>query len=246
MAIKLNVRELRVRSILISVAKAKAITHTPGLISYKELWESISSKKWGRSRKDEIVPMIVRISAHELEHGRVPLNELVVRKRTNEPGYSWTGIQNDLRQDFGLPTTYHSHFEAQEACWKYWQRQSVADKTKRTKSSHDEEDEEAEEGFRQDRTIKFRKRNAKMILARKRKDKHTCQACGFHLRIRGRFIVDCHHRNPLGHTDDVRVVRIGDLVCLCPTCHRIAHTDSYPLDPGEIRKLRQSNSRRAG
>jgi hypothetical protein len=244
MTIKLNAQEARVRSILVGVAQGKASTHKLGLISYGELWKRISSKKWGRARKDEIVPKIVRISAHELEHGRPPLNELVVVKGTDEPGYPWRGIQRNLRRDYGLATTYSSHYQAQEACWKYWQHRSTSGKKNPIKLTSDQDDEEAEEGFRQDRTVKFRKRNAKIILARKRKDKHTCQACGFHLRIGDRFIIDCHHRNPLSHSDDVRIVRIDDLVCLCPTCHRIAHTARYPLDPGEIRKLRQSNSER--
>jgi predicted HNH restriction endonuclease len=239
MATKLSSLESRVRSILIKVAQGNVLTHKPGLISYKELWERFSSRKWGRARKDEIVPVIVRISAFELEHGRAPLNELVVRKGSNEPGEPWTRIRRHLKRDYQVSPMYASHFEAQEACWKYWRRRSPSLIQLQTGSDFDEM--EAEEGFRQDRTVKFRKRNAKMILLRKRKDKYTCQACGFHFSYSGKFIIDCHHRNPLSHSDDVRIVRIEDLVCLCPTCHRIAHTERYPLIPSEIRKLRRSH-----
>ena len=97
---------------------------------------------------------------------------------------------------------------------------------------------QAEEGFAQDRSSVFRKRNADLIRARKAQDDNTCQACGFHLLVRGRAIVDCHHLDPLAGTGDVVVTRIGRLVCLCPTCHRIAHSNNPPLSPAKIKAVR--------
>jgi predicted HNH restriction endonuclease len=236
--IKLDTRDKRVRSILIRVAQGKLNTHKLGVISYKELWQLISKRKWGRARTEEIVSVIVKISAFELERGRAPLNELVVRKGRQEPGEEWKSIRKHLSRTFKVAAKSSSHIEAQEACWKQWQQRSTKSKGRRQNSEDD--DFEAEEGFRQDRTVTFRKRNAKLIADRKRKDNFTCQACGFRLKHLGKFIIDCHHRNPLGHSDKVRIVRIAELVCLCPTCHRIAHMERFPLNPAEIREARKA------
>jgi len=87
---------------------------------------------------------------------------------------------------------------------------------------------EVEEGERQDKRTKFRKRNKKIIEDRKYHDTHTCQACGFSLTVNNVHVIDCHHLNPLSESDDSRVTKNEDLVCLCPTCHRIAHTRRRP------------------
>jgi hypothetical protein len=99
------------------------------------------------------------------------------------------------------------------------------------------EEYEAEEGYRQDRTATFRQRNGVIIRARKAFDDYTCQACGFRLEVDGNFVIDCHHKNPLGLLDNVTVTTQEDLVCLCPTCHRIAHTKRHPLSIEEIRSI---------
>ena len=79
-----------------------------------------------------------------------------------------------------------------------------------------------------------KKRNQAIVEKRKNIDKHTCQACGFRLKINDRYIVECHHKYPLrGET----ITNIDDLVCFCPTCHRIAHRKTPPFKTNEIRKI---------
>jgi hypothetical protein len=83
---------------------------------------------------------------------------------------------------------------------------------------------QAEEGSLVDRTVAFRERNRDIIAERRTRDDHTCQACSFRLELHGRYIIDCHHKYPLAGEACLRITRLDDLMCLCPTCHRIAHT----------------------
>lgn len=227
----LTSEEKKVRDLLIRVAQGRVKTHKLGAISYKELWERVSKKKWGRGRKSKIVGWITRVSAYDLKQKRPPLNELVVVKGQEEPGESWNSIRSYLRSTFRVRAPYDSHQEAQEACWRHWGR-------KVEKVSRQKQEDQAEEGYRQDRTVTFRKRNAALIVNRKERDNYTCQACGFHLKVNGKFIIDCHHTNPLGLESEVTVTRLEHLVCLCPNCHRIAHTRQYPLSVAEIQSVR--------
>jgi hypothetical protein len=97
---------------------------------------------------------------------------------------------------------------------------------------------EAEEGFQGDRITDFRSRNQSIIASCKARDGHRCQACEFHLKLNGRYIIDCHHKYPFTGVTGVRVTKLNDLICLCPTCHRIAHTRKSPLTVEEIRAAR--------
>jgi predicted HNH restriction endonuclease len=213
---------------LMEVAKGNLKTDRVRLISYKEFWEKISREKWGQARVPEIVRIIFPISVFEIIHSRPPLNELVVRKDTAVSGDNWNDTRRGLEKQSARSVPYLSHREAQEACWRYWGRESGSNNT----------DRGAEEGYQQDRSVTFRKRNAQLITERKRKDDHTCQACGFRLEVNGGFVIDCHHKYPLSHGHGVRITGIDDLMCLCPTCHRIAHTRKHPLDADEIRNWR--------
>lgn len=229
MSAKLNHEQRRVRDILIEVAKGRKQTCKPGVVSYKELWEMISDKPWGRAYKDPIVRMIHSISLHEIERNRPPLNELVVVKAIDEPGDEWGNIKDHLERDAGIDIPYDSHQSAQESCWAYWGRKD------NTRIS----DDEAEEGYLEDTVVKFRRRNAKLIYQCKERDKYICQACGFVLNENGIFVIDVHHKNPLSSSDKMRITRLADLICLCPTCHRVAHTRKYPLKIDEIRSVRK-------
>lgn len=215
-----------VRNILIEVAKGNMETHRNGLISYKELWLEISTENWSRSRTPEIVSIITRISGFELSEGRPPLNELVVRKLDAIPGENWDNIKTYLSDNFDVEAPYNSHREAQEACWKYWirNRQQITD-------------EQVEEGYIQDKKASFRTRNARIIRRRKAMDNYTCQACAYTRQIGDKHIIDCHHKDPIGISREPRITHIDDLVCLCPNCHRIAHTEKYPLTVEEIRRI---------
>lgn len=70
----------------------------------------------------------------------------------------------------------------------------------------------------------------------KKRDKYTCQACSFYLKVGKRYVIDCHHLYPLALGR--RETRLDDLASLCPTCHRIAHTRDIPLTINEIQSVR--------
>jgi hypothetical protein len=230
---KLTLRERKARAILIRVAQGHLVASKLGYISYKELWSRISRDPWGQSRTNDVVDSIVRISGFELAEGRPPLNEIVVRTNKTLPTYSWARIRQSLIDKFDVNVPYLSHREAQEACWNYW---SCHDANKLAGKAKKED--AAEEGVKQDRTVTFRSRNSKLIAKRKKLDQYKCKACGFKLIIDGKYVIDCHHTNPLGMRDAVTVTHILDLVCLCPTCHRVAHTRRYPLSVVEIKAIR--------
>jgi len=214
MAVNLSNKEQRVRDILVRVAEGRVRTHRVGFISYKELWTKLSRKTWGRARKDEIVRWITHISAFDLSQGRPPLNELVVRKGTTEPGERWDSIKSYLVDKFEVSVTYASHSDAQEACWRYWGR--------RNWESGD--DQKVEEGYKQDRTVTFRSRNASIIAKRKKMDNYRCQVCKFRLEVDGTFIIDCHHKKPIGLLDSVTVTKLDDIICLSHMPPNSAHS----------------------
>jgi hypothetical protein len=93
-----------------------------------------------------------------------------------------------------------------------------------------------EEGLMVERKSFATKRNRTLAAERKRLDEYMCQACDFSLWVGGNFVVECHHRFPLG-SNKVRTTKITDLVSLCPTCHRVAHSRNPPFDIAEIRRL---------
>lgn len=99
------------------------------------------------------------------------------------------------------------------------------------------DDLRAIEGYGIDREIFQYGRNRKIADERKRLDGYRCSACGFYLRIAGRFVIECHHLNPVA-SSGLREVRISELVSLCPTCHRIAHTRAEPYSVAEIQEFR--------
>lgn len=92
------------------------------------------------------------------------------------------------------------------------------------------------EGYATERKYLAHKRNVALVVQRKRLDNYTCQTCGYSKRVNGRSIVECHHLLPLaGH--HVRVTSLDDLICLCPNCHRVAHTATPPLSLSAIKSL---------
>ncbi len=97
------------------------------------------------------------------------------------------------------------------------------------------DDKRAIEGYERDKKTLSYARNASLAKRRKEKDGHTCQACGFFLRVEGRFIIECHHTIQVSEGE--REVSISDLVSLCPTCHRIAHTRDPMYAASEIAEI---------
>lgn len=92
------------------------------------------------------------------------------------------------------------------------------------------------EGYTIERKYLAHYRNADIVLKCKERDKHTCRSCGFSLRVNGKSVVECHHLVPLANSDEC-VTSVDALICLCPTCHRIAHTSNPPLSLKEITNL---------
>lgn len=94
------------------------------------------------------------------------------------------------------------------------------------------------EGIAKERNYLRRLRNQSIVQSRKIEDDFQCQTCGFRHKLPdGNFVIDVHHLTPLGSSDGLRVTSIDDLVCLCPNCHRIAHSrQEWPLSLEEIRK----------
>lgn len=98
--------------------------------------------------------------------------------------------------------------------------------------------ERAMEGYKEDLKLYRSKRNAKLAERRKKQDDYTCQACGFRLEVSGHFVIECHHINPISLGE--RKTGLDDLVSLCPTCHRIAHTRKPIYQVEEIASIRQN------
>ncbi|RWX52699.1 HNH endonuclease [Photobacterium chitinilyticum] len=90
--------------------------------------------------------------------------------------------------------------------------------------------EEAIEGYKKDTKVMVSKRDRKLTEKRKRHDNYTCQACLKQIKVGNKYIIDCHHLEPV-HLG-ARTTHLEDLISLCPTCHRIAHTrvPVYSLD----------------
>ena len=102
--------------------------------------------------------------------------------------------------------------------------------------TYDLEDDKAIEGYQSDKTYLHRSRNRTLVEKRKERDNYTCQACEFQLNVKGKYIIECHHIIPMA-TGNVRVTGLEELVCLCPTCHRIAHTRKPPYSIEDIKSF---------
>ncbi|MCG8564015.1 MAG: hypothetical protein MI747_02935 [Desulfobacterales bacterium] len=112
--------EQDVRDILIKVARGIFTTHHYRKITYKELWLSqYPNQTWGRGNTAEVVDWIVNISDQDTAKGLPPLNSIVVRKDTGEPGDSWDGWHRNA----GSP--FESQGHAQAACWAYWPTEAI-------------------------------------------------------------------------------------------------------------------------
>ena len=104
------------------------------------------------------------------------------------------------------------------------------------KADYSLDDPKALEGYEIDRQATFLKRNEALVAKCKERDDYTCQACGFELESNGNHIIECHHTKPLAVHGE-RMIPLSELVCLCPTCHRIAHTRKDPFTVNEIKAI---------
>jgi len=105
----------------------------------------------------------------------------------------------------------------------------------KTEEFYDPNSKEADEGYRRDSIFMTSSRDRKLAQARKLKDDFTCQACGNQYLFNNKYVIDCHHLNPISL--GTRKTKIEDLVSLCPTCHRVAHTKAPPFDINELKEL---------
>ncbi len=95
------------------------------------------------------------------------------------------------------------------------------------------------EGIEYETKYLKKSRNKNLAAERRKIDNNTCLACGFYLKLgENRFVIDVHHINPIGNLKDVTVTKIDELICLCPNCHRIAHSRAEkPLNIEEIKSI---------
>ncbi|MDC9524253.1 HNH endonuclease [Pseudoalteromonas sp. Angola-30] len=124
-----------------------------------------------------------------------------------------------------------------EAGWEVTSLNLLETKVEFTKfESFSIESTEAVEGYGEDRVILSKKRNVALSQQRKELDQNTCQVCGFHKQVNGKWVIEVHHLSPLSITGET-VTSIEDLISLCPTCHRVAHTKKPPYKVKEIKQL---------
>lgn len=131
---------------------------------------------------------------------------------------------------------HFEHLERSKSC--SYSAGSLSGRTLSKSDTYGIEDPRAIEGYRHDQTILTGTRNQALAQKRKELDDYTCLSCGFRLCVDGRYIIECHHLNPV--FAGKRETAIQDLVSLCPTCHRIAHTCDEPLSVEEIRRVRSA------
>lgn len=112
--------EKAVRKVLVRVARCDFKTYHHRKITYKELWlTQYPQNIWGQGNTQEVVKWIVDISDQDIKKGLPPLNAIVVRKDTSEPGKDWLSWHKET----GSP--FESQAHAQAACWAYWPCKSV-------------------------------------------------------------------------------------------------------------------------
>jgi 5-methylcytosine-specific restriction endonuclease McrA len=109
-------------------------------------------------------------------------------------------------------------------------------------SENEDEDVSALEGQIAESKVLRLRRNRGIVEQRKKIDNYTCKACGFLALVNDRYVVECHHKFPLRKET---ITEIDHLVCLCPTCHRIAHRRDEPYSVKEIRVHLRSNTNQA-
>ena len=145
------------------------------------------------------------------------------------------------RYQFQKDHTFNSPSEAASVIWGgHLNGKKVFNISEVHPSSHESfpiDSERAVEGYKKDQQLYVAGRNAKLAEERKKHDDYKCQACGFKLKVCGYFVIECHHTHPI--SQGIRETRLNDLVSLCPTCHRIAHTREPIYDVAEIAKIRQ-------
>ncbi len=247
----------KAREILLKVASGELKKRRCGLIGYKEFWEEYISdtveQPWGQIHSKDIVELIGPITSNEIKAGRPPLNCIVVRSDTKEPGEPIELVRNYHHRITGIQFSYNSWQEAQEACWAYWR---------------DDENRNNETGadrvfFRSPDELGFQHtaHHAHQVLVNRfERDTYArkvcidhygckCMACEFDFeKIYGEIganYIHVHHiimvsRAPMNYKFDP----IRDLVPLCPNCHSMIHTDiENPISVEGLQKIMKNVAR---
>lgn len=99
------------------------------------------------------------------------------------------------------------------------------------------------EGIIREKLYLERSRDPRLVEERKLRDDYTCQVCSFRfMAAPAKYVIDVHHLNPMAGLTGVTLTSLDDLVCLCPNCHRIAHTGhNVPLTLDGIRARLENN-----
>ncbi len=171
---------------------------------------------------------------------------LKVQAKTNKqvaPNFTCIECHERVKphQDGGHAPAHFEHFRRNANCSLSHVARPKLNENNPLKADYEMHDIKALEGYQVDQQVSFLKRNQSIVNECKKRDNYTCQACGFRLENSGKFIIDCHHTKPLASYGE-RLVSLSELVCLCPTCHRIAHTKEEPFTVVQIKEIRGINS----
>lgn len=86
---------------------------------------------------------------------------------------------------------------------------------------------EVKEGDEQIAEIRFRKRNAALIIEKKRNSNYCCEVCGMSYQDiygeRGQEYIIAHHSNPLAMRKTPETTTLEDLNLICANCHAMLH-----------------------
>jgi hypothetical protein len=203
--------------------------------------ESKGARAFGRIRGSQFV---VLTGSYAVGDGQVQpsLSEkpgrLTLRENLKASGRL---VQDGHRYRFTQDTEFNSPSEAASIIWgSNLNGRLVFGIDEKPQTSHvlyfQIDSPRAIEGYKKDGQLHVAARDRALAEQRKEQDNHTCQSCGFRLSVQGRFVIECHHLEPVAL--GVRETALADLVSLCPTCHRIAHMREPIYAVEEIRKLR--------
>ena len=170
---------------------------------------------------------IDKLPAAYIDAVRSTKNQLNAGKQVQRSGYR---VCEDVDES-GLKEQF-SYLVA-EVLSTYW---GYEIKDRKKTDTYTIDDKRAVEGYERDRVITSYSRNKKLVAECKKRNNNECEVCNFHLIIDGIPVIECHHVDPVHR--GIRVTRPEDLVCLCPTCHRIAHQREFPYSVQEIINLR--------
>lgn len=89
-------------------------------------------------------------------------------------------------------------------------------------------------------------RNPRLIAAAKARAAGACEACGLDThrvhRDYGVRVLECHHIDPLSERPtQLTHTSLDEVIVLCANCHRLAHSQSPPVNPSELRSWVRRN-----